>query len=138
MILRIFHLMKSRISLSLNCDCPTSETVHCIAHCSPESAMMNGVQQNQQVNYVQFSEAHPNFNAYCVMGGFEFEGESLYTMRLFDSKQLSREYAENLILQDNFDYSIRFIISNDGTIWKMPGSQDTFTLKGDEIEIKTR
>lgn len=117
---------------------PVGELAHYTPHCSPESAMMNEVQSKPQVDYVQFNEAHPNFNAYCVMGGFEFEGESLYTMRLFDSKELSRQYAEKLLSEDIFDYAIRFIISNDGTIWEMPGSRDTFTLNGDEVEVKTR
>lgn len=97
--------------------------------------MMNEVQSKEQVSYVQFNEAHPNFSAYCVIGGLDYEGENYSSLRLFDSKELSRQYAEELL--NNYDYSRRFIISNDGTVWKMPGSKDTFQMVDGNVEVKT-
>lgn len=97
--------------------------------------MMNEVQQTSQVNYSTFEEAHPQFSAYCVMGGYDFEGESIHSMRLFDSKVLSQEYAKSLL--DNYDYARRFVISNDGTPWKMPGSNDFYQMENNELKVKT-
>lgn len=77
---------------------------------------------------IQFNEAHPDFSAYCVIGGWDYEGENAMSTRLFDSKQLASEYAETLI-SENFDYAKMFIISNDGTVWQMPGSVITFSRK---------
>ena len=96
---------------------------------------MNKVQQKPQMDYVQFSEANPNFSAYCVIGGLDFEGEDYSSLQLFNSKELSRQYAEELL--NNYDYARRFIISNDGTVWKMPGSRDTFQMVDGNVEVKT-
>lgn len=64
-----------------------------------------------------------------VIGGFEYEGENAFSTRLFDSKAMSVSYAQKLLEDDGFDYAIMTIISNDGTLWKMPGAMKTFTLK---------
>ena len=114
---------------------PVGELAQHTPQTTIQRAMMNEVQQKERVSYVQFNEAHPNFNAYCVIGGLDFEGENYSSLRLFDSKELSRQYAEELL--NNYDYSRRFIISNDGTVWKMPGSRDTFQMVDGNVEVKT-
>jgi hypothetical protein len=83
------------------------------------------------MNPIQFNEAHPGFSAYIVMGGFDYEGENSLSTRLFDSKQLALNYAEELLKE--YDYAQMSIISNDGTIWKMPGSTQKYRLENGKV-----
>lgn len=83
-----------------------------------------------------FSEAHPDFSAYMVIGGFQYEGEKVYSTRLFDSKAMAVAYAQNLLENDGFDYAIMSIISNDGTIWKMPGATKVYTLPDGKLTAR--
>lgn len=84
------------------------------------------------MTFVSFSEANPNFSAYIVMGGIDYEGDVAQSTRLFDSKKLAEEYAE-VLLKGDFDYAFMSIISNDGTLWKMPGATKTYFMKDGEI-----
>ena len=85
------------------------------------------------MTFVSFSEANPNFSAYIVMGGHNYEGETAQSTRLFDSKKLAEEYVETLLKEHSFDYTFVSIISNDGTLWKMPGATKTYRLEDGEI-----
>lgn len=83
-----------------------------------------------------FSEAHPDFTCYMVVGGFEYEGEKVYSTRLLDSKAMSVAYAQNLLENDGFDYAIMSIISNDGTIWNMPGATKIYILEDGKMTVR--
>jgi hypothetical protein len=85
------------------------------------------------MNPIQFNEAHPGFSAYIVMGGFDYEGENSLSTRLFDSKQLAEEYVETLLKEHSFDYAFMAIVSNDGTLWNMPGATKTYSIEEGEI-----
>jgi hypothetical protein len=86
------------------------------------------------MTFVSFSEANPNFSAYIVMGGYDYEGENAQSTRLFDSKKLAEEYVESLLKKyRSFDYAFMAIVSNDGTLWKMPGATKTYRLEDGEI-----
>jgi hypothetical protein len=85
------------------------------------------------MTFVTFAEANPNFSAYMVMGGYDYEGENAQSTRLFDSKKLAEEYVETLLKEHSFDYTFVSIISNDGTLWKMPGATKTYRLEDGEI-----
>jgi hypothetical protein len=85
------------------------------------------------MTFVSFSEANPNFSAYMAMGGYDYEGENAQSTRLFDSKKLAEEYVETLLKEHSFDYTFVSIISNDGTLWKMPGATKTYRLEDGEI-----
>ena len=85
------------------------------------------------MTFVSFSEANPNFSAYIVMGGTNYEGEMAQSTRLFDSKKLAEEYVETLLKEHEFDYAFMSIISNDGTLWKMPGATKIYSLEDGEI-----
>lgn len=85
------------------------------------------------MTFVSFSEANPNFSAYIVMGGHDYEGENAQSTRLFDSKAFAEKYVETLLKETNFDYVFVSIISNDGTLWDMPGATKTYFLKNGEL-----
>jgi hypothetical protein len=85
------------------------------------------------MTFVSFSEANPNFSAYIVMGGYDYEGENAQSTRLFDSKKRAEEYVETLLKEHSFDYAFMAIVSNDGTLWKMPGATKTYSIKEGEI-----
>ena len=85
------------------------------------------------MTFVSFSEANPNFSAYIVMGGYDYEGENAQSIRMFDSKKLAEEYVETLLKDHSFDYAFMSIVSNDGTLWKMPGATKTYRLEDGEI-----
>ena len=85
------------------------------------------------MTFQSFSEANPDFSAYMVIGGHDYEGESSYSTRLFDSKQLSLDYTQKLLEDDGFDYVKMHIISNDGTLWNMPGAHKFFTLENGKL-----
>jgi hypothetical protein len=83
-----------------------------------------------------FSEAHPNFSTFMVVGGFQYEGEKVYSTRLFDSKTMAVVYAQKLLQDDGFDYAIMTIIGNEGAIWKMPGATKVYTLQDGELTAR--
>ena len=85
------------------------------------------------MTFVSFSEANPNFSAYIVMGGTSYEGEMAQSTRLFDSKKLAEEYVETLLKEHSFDYAFMAIVSNDGTLWNMPGATKIYSIEDDEI-----
>jgi hypothetical protein len=85
------------------------------------------------MTFVSFSEANPNFSAYMVMGGIDYEGETAQTTRLFDSKKFAEEYVETLLNEHSFDYAFMAIIANDGKLWNMPGATKTYYRKDGEI-----
>jgi ABC-type thiamine transport system substrate-binding protein len=85
------------------------------------------------MTFVTFAEANPNFSAYLVMGGTNYEGEMAQSTKLFDSKQRAEEYVETLLKEHGFDYAFVSIISNDGTLWKMPGATKTYSIEDGEI-----
>ena len=41
---------------------------------------------------------------YAVIGGFNYEGESMHSLRLFDCKSAAEEYKEFLLEDYWFDY----------------------------------
>jgi hypothetical protein len=43
---------------------------------------------------------------YAVMGGFDYEGESFKSLRLFDCFSTAVEYMHHLEEQEGFDYSV--------------------------------
>jgi hypothetical protein len=42
---------------------------------------------------------------YAVIGGWDYEGESFHSLRLFDCKSTAEEYKEFLTEDDGFDYA---------------------------------
>jgi hypothetical protein len=43
---------------------------------------------------------------YAVIGGFDYEGESFNTLRLFDCKSSAEAYQEQLTVDEGYDYAL--------------------------------
>lgn len=43
---------------------------------------------------------------YAVIGGFDYEGESFNTLRLFDCKSSAEAYQEHLTVDEGYDYAL--------------------------------